>query len=242
MATFIARAVGGVLALFFLIRGKKGVSISFTLMKPDLKILRRIWEIGIPSSAGMTISSFGFAVMQGSVNVFGPAVIAAMGIGNRVQSLFYLPSQGITQGVAILAGNALGKGDAREAKEAARAGILLSGFFVAAGMILVTFFGASVVRFFVDDPSVVQEGVMMFRLTAAGVVLFSLFMVMSGAFQAGGRNKGPYGDAYRPSLGFPGPARHDAPFSWESRFFRTLSGDVHQQCRDPDLGCPLLPQ
>ncbi len=189
LATFIARAVGGLIALIFLIRGRDGVRLSLSLMKPHLKILKKIWSIGFPSSVGMTISSFGFAVMQGRVNLFGPAVIAAMGVGNRIQSLFYLPSQGITQGVAILAGNALGKGQKDEARSIVHSGLLLSFLFVTIGMLLVTLFGDEVIRFFVDDAEVVREGVMMFRITSAGVVFFSLFMVMSGAFQAGGRTK-----------------------------------------------------
>ncbi len=103
-ATFIARFISGFISLTLLIKGKHGVRISWKGMKPHKPTLHLISKIGFPSGVGQSISSLGFAVIQGSINSFGPVVIAAMGVGNRIQSLFHMPSQGISQGVSILAG------------------------------------------------------------------------------------------------------------------------------------------
>lgn len=56
-------------------------------------------------------------------------------------------------------------------------------------MALVLIFGKWVIIFFVNDPLVIEEGTVMFMFTAPSVVIFALFTVMLGAFQAGGQTK-----------------------------------------------------
>lgn len=189
VATFIARFISGFISLILLIRGKNNVRLSWRGMKPHLSTLRLISKIGFPSGVGQSISSLGFAVIQGSINSFGPVVIAAMGVGNRIQSLFHMPSQGISQGVSILAGKKLGSNEPKEAQKVVNTGLLLIGILISIGMSFVLIFGKWVIIFFVNDPLVIQEGTIMFRFTAPSVVIFALFTVMLGAFQAGGQTK-----------------------------------------------------
>ncbi len=189
LATFLARMLSGLLALILLIKGKRGIRISLLKMRPHNPTLHLIAKIGLPSSIGQSISSLGFAVIQGSINSFGPVVIAAMGVGNRIQSFFHMPSQGISQGVSILAGNKLGNNEPDEAQKVVNTGLLLIGIFISIGMTLVLIFGKWVIIFFVDDPLVIKEGTFMFYITAPSVVIFSLFTILLGAFQAGGRTK-----------------------------------------------------
>lgn len=188
-ATFIARFFSCAVSLFILFSGQKGIKIRLRLLKPDRKTLHLMMRIGLPASIGQSVSSLGFAVIQQVVNTFGPAVIAAFGVGNRIQSLFNMPAQGISQGAAVLVGNNLGADDEEAAKKTIYAGLFTSGIFIGVGMTLVVIFGSSVIRFFVDDPEVVQHGIVMFRYTSLGIVCFALFTVVLGAFQGGGVTK-----------------------------------------------------
>jgi Na+-driven multidrug efflux pump len=61
--------------------------------------------------------------------------------------------------------------------------------FMSVGMTLTFFFGNLVVRFFVDDPAVVEVGAVMFRVVSISVIPFALFTVANGAFQGGGDTK-----------------------------------------------------
>ncbi|NCB01978.1 MAG: MATE family efflux transporter [Spirochaetia bacterium] len=189
IATFIARLISGLISLLLLIKGKDGVRISFASCKPHFPTLKTISRIGFPSSIGQSISSLGFAVIQGSINSFGPVVIAAMGVGNRIQSFFQMPAQGVSQGVSILAGNKLGKNEPKEAQKVVTTGLLLIGVLITIGMSFVVIFGKWIIIFFVNDPLVIKEGTIMFYITAPSVVVFSIFTVLLGAFQAGGKTK-----------------------------------------------------
>jgi len=188
-ATFISRALSSVVSMILLFGGFKGVRVSLRLLKPDKRTLAVMTRIGLPASIGQSVSSLGFAVIQGVVNSFGPAVIAAFGIGNRIQSLFNMPAQGISQGTAVLVGKKLGGRQDEEAAAVARYGMLISGLFISIGMSLVLLFGSHVIRFFVDDPDVVVHGIDMFRFTSFGVICFAIYTVILGAFQGGGMTR-----------------------------------------------------
>lgn len=188
-ATFLARMVSCSISMVFLFGGFKRVRVRFPLMRPNRATLSLMSRIGLPAAIGQSFSSLGFAVMQGVVNSFGPAVIAAFGVGNRVQSFFNMPAQGISQGTAILVGKKLGERKSGEAASIAKRGLLICGIFISFGMGLVMIYGKYVIMFFVNDPEVIAHGVQMFRITSASVVFFALYTVVMGAFQGGGMTR-----------------------------------------------------
>ncbi|HHU87762.1 MAG TPA: hypothetical protein GXZ38_00165, partial [Spirochaetales bacterium] len=108
---------------------------------------------------------------------------------NRVQSIFNMPGQGISQGVAIMVGKKLGEKESKEAEEVVRIGLWLIGIFIAIGMTLVLIYGRYIIIFFVNDSEVVSYGLQMFRFTTISVFFFSLYTVLLGAFQGGGRTR-----------------------------------------------------
>jgi len=188
-ATLLARSISCSISMILLFSGYKRVRVRLQLMRPHKATLSLLTRIGLPASIGQSISSLGFAVVQGMVNSFGPAVIAAFGIGNRIQSVFHMPAYGISQGVAILVGKKLGEGDPDGAASIAKRGMLISGVFISVGMTLVLIFGRHVILFFVNDTEVVHHGVRMFWYTAPSVVFFAFYTIVLGAFQGGGETR-----------------------------------------------------
>lgn len=188
-ATLIARAVSCTVSCLILFSGAKGVQVRIKQLRPDPKTYRLMARIGLPASIGQSLSSLGFAVIQGVVNSFGPAVIAAFGVGNRVQSLFNMPAQGISQGVGILVGKKLGERKPEEAEKVTNRGLLIIGVFISIGMGLVLIYGKYVVQFFVNDLEVVAYGVQMFQYTTISVIFFAMYTVVCGAFQGGGMTR-----------------------------------------------------
>lgn len=188
-ATFIARMISCSISMFILFGGYKGICVRLSMMRPHWPTLRLMTRIGLPASLGQSLSSLGFAVIQGVVNSFGPAVIAAVGVGNRVQSIFIMPAQGISQGVAILVGKKLGEVDTDGAESVAKRGIWIIAVFITLGMGMVLIFGKYVIMFFVNDAEVVQHGVEMFKYTTVSVIFFAIYNVTLGAFQGGGMTR-----------------------------------------------------
>jgi len=188
-ATVFARFVAAVVSAWFLIRGKNGIRLTVANMKPDWTAMRRIADIGLPSAIGHAVPAFGFTALQDIVNSLGTSVVAAFGVGNRIVSLFNMPAIGFSQATTSIVGQRLGAGRKDLAVTAVKQSILTVFVFIVAGMTLAFFFGASFVRFFVDDPEVIAYGEELFRILSPSVVIFAMFTVATGAFQGGGDTK-----------------------------------------------------
>lgn len=185
-ATLLSRVVSAAIAVWMLTSGHYGIRlkrVNLSLRKESVLLLAKI---GLPSSFGQAISTLGFTVMQGAVNSFGTAVIAAFGVGNRLIGLFNMPAMGFSQATATLVGQSLGAKNKARAKQVVNQSLLTILVFISIAMTLTFFFGASLVRFFVDDPETIAHGVMQFRIVSVSVVFFALFNVLNGAFQGGG--------------------------------------------------------
>lgn len=188
-ATVFSRFVASGIAVVILVRGRRGIRLTIRAMRPDRAAFRRLVQIGLPASIGQAVSAFGFTVLQGVVNTFGTAVVAAFGVGNRIIGLFNMPAIGFSQATASLVGQRLGAKRKDQAITVVKQSVLTVLIFITIGMALTFFFGSGLVRFFIDDPEVIQYGASMFRIISASVILFALFTVSVGAFQGGGDTK-----------------------------------------------------
>jgi len=188
-ATVLARMVASVIAVVILVRGSKGIKLHLKDMIPEKKAIRLILKIGLPSSIGQGISALGFTVLQGVVNGFGTAVIAAFGIGNRIIGLFNMPAMGISQATAVLVGQQLGAKNYKNVKTIVKHSFITIIIFISIGMVITFFKGNSVVKFFVDDPEVIHHGAMLFKVVSPSVIFFALFTVSNGALQGAGDTK-----------------------------------------------------
>lgn len=186
VATVISRSAGSAVALAILLRGNRGIRLHARHLVPRAHAVRLFFRIGAPVSVGQGLSGMGFVVLQGIVNGFGTAVIAAFGVGTRIIGLFNMPAIGFSRATASLVGQSIGAGRHEQARRVLRQSVLTILVFISAGMAVTFFFGNSVVRFFVDDPAVIAVGAQMFRIISISVVPFAMLTVANGAFQGGG--------------------------------------------------------
>jgi putative MATE family efflux protein len=189
VATVFSRFIGSVVALVILIRGRRGVRLRLKNMRPDAKALSLFLRIGIPASIGQSVSALGFTILQGIVNSFGSAVIAAFGVANRIFGIFHMPAMGISNAMAVIVGQSIGEKNHEQAWMVLKQSVVTIFIFVFIGMAFTFFKGASFVRFFINDPEVLSHGASLFRIVSMSVVIYTVFMVLIGAFQGAGDTK-----------------------------------------------------
>jgi putative MATE family efflux protein len=189
VATVFSQGVAAALSLAVLAKGKSGLRLSRRQMRPDARAWSLLLKIGLPSSIGQALSAFGFAVLQGLVNSFGAGAIAAFGVGSRIMGIFDIPTHGIALAVTSLAGKAMGAKDHAAVSRTVRASIILVVCLELPLLVLSVIFGGDLVRFFVNDPEAIRLGDIMFKMVSPSLLLFGLYMAISGAFQGAGDTK-----------------------------------------------------
>ena len=188
-ATLISRIVAAGLALYFLKKKTKHIIPNLQEIKPDKILLKKILDIAIPASIAHSITSFGFIILQGFVNTYGTLVISVFSIGNRMMGLFMMPAMGISNALATMVGQNLGAKKISRAVKSVKVGMILVLLIMLVGCSLLYFFGATLTRFFINDPAIAGVGERMFKVVSFAALIFSVLFVFMGVFNGAGHTK-----------------------------------------------------
>ena len=118
--TVISQALGVGVLLLRLHRGVlPGIRMPIRLRRFDTGVLTDVWRIGWPAALDMVILNAGFVVVVGLVGWYEEVAVAAHAVGLRIQTLAFVPGLAVSRAAGAMIGNALGAGDAREARRLA---------------------------------------------------------------------------------------------------------------------------
>ncbi len=191
LATVSAKAVPAVIAFILLQNRNKDVYLRLSRLKFEKEKLKSILVVGLPTAIGGSTMQFGFLLMSKNVFKYGTQAMAAYGIGNKINSMITLPTNGIGSAVATIVGQNVG---AKQYERAER-GYLISRrisviFLFAGGLILSRMpVSTAIVRIFSDDAEVIGMAadflsIMAFWCFANGVHNSSM-----GLFQGSGHTE-----------------------------------------------------
>jgi putative MATE family efflux protein len=187
----IATALSDLLAVVIYWRvlrsGRLALKVNFFRReKLDLSILGRLLRIGIPSSIDFILFSIVYVVLTRITSVFGTEPVAALGIGNRIESISYMTCYGFSIAASTLVGQNLGAGrpDRSEQSTWTTAGMLtVFTALVTAAFILMP---SPIVRIFIKDPSVILFATAYLRIVGISQIFTGLESVTAGGFIGAG--------------------------------------------------------
>jgi len=192
LASVFSQCLGSLLFILLVRRGK--LAFKFSLVPKwdlDFSVVWRILRIGIPASSAWILFSVVYLFINKIVALFGTDAIAALGIGNRMESVSFLTCIGFSTAASTLVGQNLGAGKPGRSSEAAwkTAGIsvLVTGFVSA--MFLA--FPRQIASFFISDPRVIEIGIGYLRILALSQTFMALEIVFEGAFGGAGNTVPP---------------------------------------------------
>lgn len=191
LATLLAKLVPAVVAFILLSRSRNEVHLDVRHMKFEWEKLKLIFKIGLPTAIGGSTMQLGFLLMSRNVYVYGDQAMAAYGIGNKVNGLITLPSNGIGSAVATIVGQNMGA----KQTERAREGYLLSMkictvFLFVGGMILSRdVISTGIVSIFSDDAEVIAMAADFLSIMAFWCFTNGVYNATSGLFQGTGHTE-----------------------------------------------------
>jgi Na+-driven multidrug efflux pump len=126
--------------------------------RPRAAIYREVTAQALPSTFAMMILLIAGFVVQYYLKGFGPAALAAYGVGLRIEQLILLPGFGLTGALLPIAAQNFGAKDFDRVREAVffcfKAGVAI----MLCGSLVLWFAARPLVGVFTSDPDVVQIG------------------------------------------------------------------------------------
>lgn len=160
--------------------------IAREYFKFNKEIFKKILRLGFPSSLTTMTNSLSFILINIFVVKYGNDVLAAYGVGNRINNIIYVLVNGIGSSVAILVGHSIGAGKIKEIKEIVFVGIKI-GFVV--GIVSVIFLYCNLdmaVSILTNDEMIKYHSINYLKIMLISVIPWVVFQVLAGVFQGTG--------------------------------------------------------
>ncbi|AHH03467.1 Na+ driven multidrug efflux pump [Borrelia nietonii YOR] len=188
-STLFAKLMTVVSYLFFTYRLNCGLKVRLKDIVPDIAIIIKIVNLGLPAAFGQMMASLSFLVLNYIVIRIGSKFLAAYGMANNIISFLLLPGMSIGTGIVSIVGQNLG------AKNISRVGDTLKKGFLVTLVIMLTIassiisFREIIIKMFTDDLEVFDYANRYLLLTSIGTVGFGLQQVFFGGLIGVGLTK-----------------------------------------------------
>ena len=191
LATFIANCVACTYFLILLLRerGNTYVCLNPRFLTLKKNILRNIFVVGIPGVFQNVLNVLSMTILNNIVAEYGPDVVAAVGIANKINQLPIQIVFGFTQGVMPLIGYNFAAKNFPRMKETIQKTYAVTLSVLSCILVLFNVAGQPIIRLFMDNDVIVSTGARF--LSGFGISLPFLcidFMVV-GISQAFGMGK-----------------------------------------------------
>lgn len=191
LATVAAKAVPAMISIVILSRDDTGVRISLKGFRFEKSKLKSILTVGLPTAIGGSTMQLGFLLMSRNVYAYGTQAMAAYGIGNKVNSLITLPSNGIGSAVATIVGQNIGANQIDRAENGYRIARKVSVIFLFIGGLILSrpFLSRAIVSLFSSDEQVISMAADFLSIMALWCFTNGVYNSTSGLFQGSGHTE-----------------------------------------------------
>jgi putative MATE family efflux protein len=192
VANLISGAISCAIIVVLTMKGRLGYKTGGLMTKKiDLSAIGKIAAISLPMTAQQIIFIVVYWFLIRVVHQFGESAGAAMGIGNRMESLSYFTCSGFSMAAAALVGQNLG---ARNPQRAEKCAWAAAGMAVLATMVTGAFFVAIpglISSVFTSDPEVHKIASDYLFILGLSQATMAIEIVLEGSFSGAGATLEP---------------------------------------------------
>ncbi len=183
VASVSASLVGSLYALWFILSGRTAYRIRWRHLRPDFKIIREIYRVGLPAFFMDGTESIIFALFNHVAAGFGTLALAALGIAMRIADLAFMPIIGVANGLMPIVGFSLGAKLWQRLWRAVKIASVGLGLCLVGATILLEIFTPQIVRVFTRDPGLLAIAVPGIRIFCSSLALIGPTIVCITTFQ-----------------------------------------------------------
>jgi putative MATE family efflux protein len=183
LASSIAIVVGIVLLGWYFLKLEKYVGFDVRLWRPQLKVWKRMLDVGLPAGAEFALMFIYMSVIYWVISDFGAPAQAGFGIGSRIMQSIFLPAMAIAFAAGPIAGQNFGANMGSRVRET---------FVKAVGLSTVVMVGVTsflqwrpelLVAFFTPEAEAQAVGATFLRIISWTFIAQGVVFTCSGMFQ-----------------------------------------------------------
>ena len=174
-----------------------GLCVYALATRPDLRVPRaemrwngrcaaHVFRLAFITGAQQSIMNFGILLVQGRVNSFGPAIMAAFAAAVKIDSFAYMPVQDFGNAFSTFLAQNYGAGQHERIRRGTRSAVAVSMTFGAAVSAVVFVLARPLMLLFVQpgETEILASGVQYLRTEGAFYCLIALLFLLYGFYRA----------------------------------------------------------
>lgn len=185
-ATVIAQSISVVFSATKLHRMAEYTRLSRDFFHPDLHILGRMVNLGLPSGIQQTAFSAGMLLLQSAINSFGQTVMAAYVVTMKVDAFCVMPLMSLGLAMTTYTGQNMGAGDLERVDKGCRQGLVLTVSITGVLSLLLFFLGKYPLMLFTPEPALLSESLHLLRILCPFYWVVAVNDLLSGVIRGSG--------------------------------------------------------
>lgn len=147
-------------------------------------ILKNILSLSLLTSLQQSIMNFGILMVQGVVNSFGTAVMAAFSVAVKIDSFAYSPVQDFGNAFSTFVAQNHGAGKKERIRSGSKKAVWAVVLFSAVISLVVVIFARGLMTIFTEDTEIIGIGVSYLRIEGVFYCLIGVLFLFYGYFRA----------------------------------------------------------
>nr|MBC7244741.1 MATE family efflux transporter [Chloroflexota bacterium] len=192
LATASAQLLGGSLALFLVINGKRFLKLRCRdILQWDGQLIGQMLSLSLPTAGESLVMRLGFILFMRIVSALGEIPLAAHQIAVNIESLSFMPGFGLGIASTTLVGQSLGARKPELAEESIRSTMRVSIAVMGALGVIFALFGSNLAAIFGSTPEVLSLAGDAVRIGALEQLPIAVLMVIAGSLRGAGDMRTP---------------------------------------------------
>lgn len=187
-ATILTEFLAALACLILIFQPRLGLHLTKHNLWPDWRQIKKIFQLGWPSSLEQSSRSLSMLLLTGLAASFGTTVVAAYGLGLRILSLAIIPAVSLSMANATLVGHNIGAQEYQRARKTSNLGLKLAFLSLSAFGLALVALAPQIGHFFLPrDPEAVAMSSQFIRWISISLGLFGWQMIIMGSLRGAGK-------------------------------------------------------
>ena len=191
LATIIAQGASAALVLWVLIREPNAYGLRLKQLRIDREELKRIFNLGLPSSIQQGLTSFSNVFVMAYVNGFGAACTDGWGAYNKLDAFLMVPVMAIAQASTTFVGQNWGARQPERARRGVRYGVWMSLACLITLAAVMLAFTKPLLHVITDEQDAITYGARFIRIITPFYVTICFNQLYAGALRGVGSARSP---------------------------------------------------
>ncbi|MCR4715823.1 MAG: MATE family efflux transporter [Lachnospiraceae bacterium] len=183
VATVTAQWIAACCGVFFNVKFNKEINLNMKGFKMEMKIVKRIYKVGLPSIIMGSIGSVMVLGFNRILSVYQSAV-AVFGVYFKVQSFVFMPVFGMNNGLIPITAYNYGARKPDRIKETMKWGMIYAMTIMVVGTIFFEIFPKQIMGIFAESKNTVAIGALALRIISIHFPLAALSIIKMSMLQA----------------------------------------------------------